>query len=153
MTATAKNIQIQANTDEAILYERVKDWVRYTKAAQQLVDRYTQSGEKLNDAQLEISKKKQNLDQFINKTRGGQSAADGAKFQKAQADMIVAQEELERAREISDKSQSEFWNEITKFDRYKMQEINHWMEYYSQAQMKELSAGFKIWSTFVKENS
>jgi len=57
MTATAKNIEVQANTDEAILYERVKDWVRYTKAAQQLVHRYGESTEKYQLAQNELTKK------------------------------------------------------------------------------------------------
>jgi len=65
--------------------------------------------------------------------------------------MIAAQEELERAREINDKTQAEFWNEMNRFDRFKSLEVNHWMEYYSQCQMKELSSSFKTWSTFVKE--
>jgi len=98
-------------------------------------------------------KKKSNLYLFLNKTRGGQSAADTVKLQKAQTEMITAQEDFERTREIHEKTQSEFWNEINKFDRCKTLEINHWMEYYSQAQMRELSTSFKIWSHFVKENS
>jgi len=152
MTATAKNIEIQANTDEAILYERVKDWVRYTKAAQQLVHRYGESTDKYNLAQSDLTKKKSILDQYLSKTRGGQSASDTVKLQKAQGEMITAQEEYERAREIYDKTQAEFWNEMSRFDRFKSLEVNHWMEYYSQCQMKELSSSFKTWSTFVKEN-
>jgi len=89
----------------------------------------------------------------LSKTRGGQSANDTVKLQKAQADTIAAQEELERAREICDKTQSEFWNEMSRFDRFKSLEINHWMEFYSQCQMKELSTSFKTWSNFVKENT
>jgi len=58
MLSTSKNIEVQANTDEAVLHERVKDWVRYTKAAQQLVERHGESADKLNAAQIEMSKKK-----------------------------------------------------------------------------------------------
>jgi len=102
---------------------------------------------------MNLLKKKNILDQFLNKTKGGQSASDTVKLQKVQSDMIAAQEEFERAREIYEKTQSEFWNEMNRFDRFKSIEINHWMEYYSQCQMKELSTSFKTWSTFVKENT
>jgi len=148
--AVAKNMEVQSNTYEAIFYERVKEWVRYTKAATQLVERQGEITEKYNQAQNDLNAKKIKLDQQVGKTKAGQSSADLTKIQKIQAE---AQEELEKTREFYEKMKTEFWPEMNRFDRFKSLEISHWMEYYSQIQLKELSTTFKIWSSFVKENT
>jgi len=148
ISGNAKLTSSLALSTETILHERIKEWVRYTKAAQQFIDRYAEASDKYNQSITELNKKKAILDQIYSKNKSGQSGSDNDKIQKIQLEVINAQTDMERLKEIQGKTHSEFWNEIASFDRYKMLEISHWMDYYSQQHFKELSAITKTWSVF-----
>jgi uncharacterized coiled-coil DUF342 family protein len=151
VNTTAKLTTSLALSSETILYERIKEWLRYNKAALQLIDRYTETSDKYNTSVTELNKKKALLDQLLTRNRTGVSQSDTDKLHKFQTEVIAAQTEVERLRDISNKTQNEFWNEINSFDRYKMMEMSHWMDYFSQQQLKDLTLQTKTWSTFTTQ--
>jgi len=148
MNTNAKLTSSLALSTETILYERIKEWLRYTKAALQLIDRYSETSDKYNQSVSDLNKKKALLDSMFTKNRSGQSATDTDKLQKFQTEVINAQTEVERLKDITNKTQTEFWNEIASFDRYKMLEISHWMDYFSQQLLKDLTLQTKTWTLF-----
>jgi len=146
---SSKSLSAQATTDEDLLYERVRDWIRYTKAANEYIDRYLLAEASTQEATNNLAAKKSRMDQIQSKNSSSGSSADFSKSREVQDEYVFALQAAEKATSIFDKFKSSLWSELSRFDRYKLLELRHWIDYYSQAQMKELGVLYQLWGSYV----
>eukprot|EP01126_Amoeba_proteus_P022031 TRINITY_DN2235_c1_g1_i3.p1 TRINITY_DN2235_c1_g1~~TRINITY_DN2235_c1_g1_i3.p1 ORF type:complete len:780 (+),score=188.82 TRINITY_DN2235_c1_g1_i3:46-2340(+) len=144
-----KSAQFQEQINGQVLAEKIFSWVSYSRAAQQLIERYTKIEKKYNQVNSTYITRKEKYDALVQRhALGGISRSDILSLQELEVSMKESDANLQQSLQYYNKVKLTIWEELKKYDKQKAFEIRHWIELYANRQTSNYEKMFLQWSQF-----
>jgi hypothetical protein len=147
-TGSSKKMNIQAQLNETLLDDRFESWIRYSTAAMEAIERYAALDADYRETLNSFETKSDRMATLRNANSGKKatSSAEEQRIHELAESLKKVDANLKSLTTLWNTARNSIYQEVQRFDKYKLNEFNSWMKFYGHSNYLQFSELTKSWA-------